>query len=124
MARVLVIEDEDNIAIALDFLLTREGHEHKRLDSGVGALEALRDFHPDLVLLDIMLPGHSGYEIVQQIRGDAALRELRVLMMTARGSVVERRKGLALGADGFIAKPFELAELRAEMSRILEDTPC
>ncbi|MFV0410194.1 MAG: response regulator transcription factor [Paracoccus sp. (in: a-proteobacteria)] len=122
MARVMVIEDEDNIAIALDFLLTRDGHLHSRLATGVGAIEALRSEHPDLVLLDIMLPGVSGYQIVQDLRADPGLKDIRVLMMTARGSVMERRRGLALGADGFIAKPFELSELRAEMARVLGGT--
>ena len=123
MARVMVIEDEDNIAIALDFLLTRDGHDHSRLATGAGALEALRATHPDLVLLDVMLPEVSGYQIVQDLRADPSLRDVRVLMMTARGSAMERRKGLALGADGFIAKPFDLAELRAEMARVLEGRP-
>ena len=120
MADVLVIEDEDNIAVALDFLLTRDGHLHTRLATGGGALDHIRAHRPDLVLLDVMLPDISGYQIVQEIRADPALNGVRVLMMTARGSVVERRKGLALGADGFIAKPFELAELRDEMRRLLQ----
>lgn len=120
MARIVVIEDEDNIAAALDFLLTRDGHDHSRLATGAGAVEALREARPDLVLLDVMLPEVSGYQIVQDLRADPDLGQIRVLMMTARGSVVERRKGLMLGADGFIAKPFELAELRAEMARVLE----
>ena len=119
MADILVIEDEDNIAAALDFLLTRDGHRHARLPCGDGAVERIRHDRPDLVLLDVMLPDISGYQIVQDLRADAGLSDTRVLLMTARGSVVERRKGLALGADGFIAKPFELAELRAEIARIL-----
>lgn len=123
MARVMVIEDEDNIAVALDFLLTRDGHDHSRLATGAGAVEALRAQRPDLVLLDVMLPEVSGYQIVQDLRADPGMADVRVLMMTARGSVMERRKGLALGADGFIAKPFELAELRAEMARVLEGRP-
>lgn len=123
MADILVIEDEDNIAVALDFLLTRDGHSHDRMATGKGAVDRIRDTRPDLVLLDVMLPDVSGYQIVQDVRADPALADVRVLMMTARGSVVERRKGLALGADGFIAKPFELAELRAEMARLL-DRPC
>lgn len=120
MASILVIEDEDNIAVALDFLLTREGHKHERLAEGGGAIAKIRESHPDLVLLDVMLPDVSGYQIVQDMRADSSLKDVMVLMMTARGSTVERRKGLELGADGFIAKPFELAELRAEMTRLLE----
>lgn len=120
MADILVVEDEDNIAVALDFLLSRDGHRHSRLATGAGAVEKIRAERPDLVLLDVMLPDVSGYQIVQDLRADPGLKDVRVLMMTARGSVVERRKGLALGADGFIAKPFELSELRAEMARLLE----
>lgn len=120
MADILVVEDEDNIAVALDFLLSRDGHRHSRLATGAEAVERIRAERPDLVLLDVMLPDVSGYQIVQDLRADPALKQVRVLMMTARGSVVERRKGLALGADGFIAKPFELSELRAEMTRLLE----
>ncbi|MDP5307221.1 response regulator transcription factor [Paracoccus spongiarum] len=124
MAEILVIEDEDNIAVALDFLLTRDGHRHDRMATGAGAVARIRETRPDLVLLDVMLPDVSGYQIIQDVRADPALDGVRVLMMTARGSVVERRKGLALGADGFIAKPFELSELRSEMARLLDGPPC
>ena len=122
MAHILIVEDEDNIAVALEFLLTRAGHSHRRLATGAGALDEMRLNRPDRVLLDIMLPDISGYQIITAMRADPALSGIRVLMMTARGSVVERKKGLELGADGFIAKPFELAELRAEMGRLLAVT--
>lgn len=117
--RVLVVEDEDNIAIALDYLLTREGYEHDRVASGGEAMARIRGTHPDLVLLDVMLPEVSGYEICQGVRLDPALSGVKILMMTARGSAIERRKGLALGADGFISKPFELKELREEVRKLL-----
>ncbi|MTH79124.1 response regulator transcription factor [Paracoccus aestuariivivens] len=123
MAQILIVEDEDNIATALEFIVTHYGHSHRRLATGSEAMQVIRDEHPDLVLLDIMLPDISGYQIVEQLRADPMLTNVRVLLMTARGSVLERRKGLALGADGFIAKPFELAELRAEMTRLLA-SPC
>ena len=121
--RVLIVEDEDNIAIALDYLMSREGYLHDRVASGGEAMGRIREIHPDLVLLDVMLPEVSGYEICQDVRMDPALRDVKILMMTARGSAMERRKGLALGADGFIAKPFELKELRAEVRRLLGDDP-
>lgn len=117
--RVLVVEDEDNIALALDFLLTREGYAHDRVADGDAALPKIRAMQPDLVLLDVMLPGTSGYEICQNVRLDPALKAVKILMMTARGSSIERRKGLAIGADGFITKPFELKELRDEVRRLL-----
>jgi len=121
--RILVVEDEDNIAIALDYLMTREDYCHDRVASGGEAMDRIRDTHPDLVLLDVMLPEVSGYEICQGVRLDPTLADVKILMMTARGSAIERKKGLALGADGFISKPFELKELRAEVRRLLgQDT--
>jgi DNA-binding response OmpR family regulator len=117
---VLVVEDEDNIALALDFLMTREGYDHSRVADGAEALPRIRATHPDLVLLDVMLPGASGYEICQGVRLDPNLADVKILMMTARGSSIERRKGLAIGADGFITKPFELKELREEVRRLLD----
>ena len=117
--RVLVVEDEDNIATALEFLILREGYAHDRVASGAEALPRIRDIRPDLVLLDVMLPEVSGYEICEGIRTDPALARVKVLMMTARGSAIERRKGIELGADGFISKPFELKDLREEVRRLL-----
>ena len=117
--KVLVIEDEDNIALALDFLMTREGYAPDRIANGGEAMARIRETHPDLVLLDVMLPEISGYEICQSMRMDPSLSDVKILMMTARGSAIERRKGIALGADGFIAKPFELKELRDEVRRLL-----
>lgn len=117
--RILVVEDEDNIATALEFLITREGYAHDRVASGAEALPRIRDTRPDLVLLDVMLPEVSGYEICEGIRTDPVLARTKVLMMTARGSALERRKGIELGADGFISKPFELKDLRAEVRRLL-----
>jgi len=117
--RVLVVEDEDSIAIALDFIIRREGYDHDRIATGLGALDHIRDTHPDLVLLDVMLPEVSGYEICQGVRLDPALADVKILMMTAQGSAIGMKKGLAMGADGFIAKPFELAELKQEVRRLL-----
>ena len=121
--QILVIEDEDNIAIALDYLMTREGYRLERIATGAGAVDLIREQQPDLVLLDVMLPEVSGYEICQKVRQDPGLSGVKILMMTARGSAMERRKGLAMGADGFISKPFELKELRAEVRRILAGEP-
>ena len=75
MAQILIVEDEDNIATALEFLMTRDGHDHRRLALGAGALDAIRAAPPDLVLLDIMLPDISGYEVIEALRADPALRD-------------------------------------------------
>ena len=117
--RVLVVEDEDNIAAALEFLILREGYAHDRVASGAEALPRIRATRPDLVLLDVMLPEVSGYDICAGIRTDPSLAAVKVLMMTARGSTLERRRGIEMGADGFISKPFELKDLRAEVRRLL-----
>lgn len=118
--RILVVEDEDNIATALEFLITREGYDHDRVASGGEALSRIRTTRPNLVLLDVMLPEVSGYEICEGIRTDPSLSDIKVLMMTARGSVIERRRSLELGANGFISKPFELKDLRDEVRRLLQ----
>ncbi|MFV0492456.1 MAG: response regulator transcription factor [Pseudorhodobacter sp.] len=117
--RILVVEDEENIAVALHYLIMREGYGHDRIANGAAALERIRETRPDLVLLDVMLPEMSGYEICQSVRLDPALADVKILMMTARGSSIEQKKGLALGADGFISKPFELKTLRQEIRRLL-----
>jgi DNA-binding response OmpR family regulator len=118
-SRVLVVEDDDNIATALEYVISRAGMSCDRIASGAEAMARIRDTRPDLVLLDIMLPEVSGYDICRDIRTDPNLSAVRVLMMTARGSAVEQKRVLALGADGFISKPFELKVLRNEVSRLL-----
>lgn len=117
--KVLLVEDDDSIATALEYVITRQGMEFERLSTGEGALGRIRSLVPDLVLLDVGLPGASGYDICRDLRGDPALAKVRVLMMTARGSAAEQRRALDLGADGFISKPFAMADLRAQVARLV-----
>ncbi len=117
--RVLIVEDDDSIAAALDFVLTRGGMDHDRIADGAEALPRIRATRPDLVLLDVMLPGASGFDICEGVRADPDLAGVRILLMTARGSALERKRGAVLGADGFITKPFDLGHLRAEVARLL-----
>lgn len=116
---ILLVEDENNIAFALEFLIGRMGHHTLRVADGEAALAALDDQPVDMVVLDVMLPRKSGYEVCQQIRARDDLRDVRVLMMTARGGEVERRKGMALGADAFMIKPFANTELTACIAELL-----
>lgn len=113
--RVLVVEDEDNIALALQYVIQREGHEFHRIADGAAAEAAIRDLKPDLILLDIMLPQVSGYDICRSVRADPELAATRILMMTARGSAVQRDRALSVGADGLFSKPFGLDDLREKM---------
>jgi len=118
---VLLVEDEDNIALALEHLIAKQGYALRRVADGTLAMEAIIEDHPDLVVLDVMLPGRSGYEICQSIRRDDRLAGTKVLMMTARGGEVERRKGMALGADAFLTKPFATSDLTDQIKALLEE---
>lgn len=109
---VLVVEDEDNIAAALEFIVEREGLRHHRVADGDQALGAIRAMRPDTVLLDVMLPGASGFDICQDVRKDPDLRHVRIIMMTARGSAQQQSRCIEAGADDFIPKPFDLQSLR------------
>ncbi|HEU0220650.1 MAG TPA: response regulator [Paracoccaceae bacterium] len=120
---VLIVEDEANIGIALEYLMRKDGYELRRVEDGEAALAAVEASPPDLILLDVMLPSRSGYDLCQTIRLNPALNRTKILLMTAKGGRNEREKGLALGADGFIAKPFATADLRAQVLRLLGDEP-
>jgi DNA-binding response OmpR family regulator len=119
--KVLLVEDEDNVALALEHLIARQGYTLRRVADGTLAMDAIVEDHPHLVVLDVMLPGSSGYEICQSIRRDATLADIKVLMMTARGGEVERRKGLALGADAFLTKPFATSDLTDRINDLLAE---
>ncbi|NVK44988.1 MAG: response regulator [Rhodobacteraceae bacterium] len=117
--RILLVEDEDNIAIAIEVLLTRAGYELLRVSSGDQALPNIRAQKPDLVLLDVTLPGLSGYEVCQRLRRNAELAHIPVLMMSARASEAEQRKGVAMGANAFLTKPFAMSDLLGSVARLI-----
>jgi DNA-binding response OmpR family regulator len=119
--RVLIVEDEENILISLEFLMQKAGYEHRVARTGPEALEAARSFRPHLVLLDVMLPEMDGFEVCQRIREDPALQGMKIIMLTARGRQVEVSKGLALGADAYITKPFSTQQLLDDVRRHLEE---
>ena len=111
--RVLLIEDEPNIVEAIRFLLARDGWEVSCHGEGGEALSLIRALNPDLVILDVMLPGRSGYDILQELRAEAATAELPVLLLTARGQARDREMAARLGASRYMAKPFSNAEVLA-----------
>ena len=117
--KILLVEDEDNIALALEFLIGRQGFALHRVSDGEQAIEALSRNLPDLVVLDVRLPGRSGYDVLQHIRSSDQLKTLKVLLMTASGGEIEQRKGLALGADAFMTKPFDTTELTQKICTML-----
>ena len=108
---VLIADDEPNIVISLEYLLQREGYRVLVARDGQEALDQAEQMHPDIVLLDVMLPKVSGFEVCQKLRADPARRHIRVLMLTAKGREVEMSKGIALGADAYVTKPFSTKDL-------------
>ena len=120
MARVMVIEDEDNIALALDYLLTRDGHDHSRMASGAGAVQAIRQHQPDLVLLDVMLPTVSGIDVCRELRRRT---DVPIIMVTAKAAEIDTVVGLEVGADDYLAKPFNPRELVARIQAVMRRQP-
>lgn len=108
---VLLIEDEPHIAEAIRFILTRDGWDVTTHAEGVTAFDRVRDTRPDLLILDVMLPGRSGYEILADLRADPALSDLRVLMLSAKGQSRDREAAQRAGADLYMTKPFSNAEM-------------
>jgi DNA-binding response OmpR family regulator len=117
--RVLIADDEPNIVISLEFLMEQAGYEIKVATNGQEALDLARSFQPELVLLDVMVPIKSGYEVCQQLKSDPATRHIKVVMVSAKGRDVEVAKALELGADAYITKPFSTRELVAKVRDML-----
>ena len=123
MHRILIVDDEPNIVLALELLMKREGYVVQSVDDGQKAFDAVREFRPDLIILDIMMPKMDGYEVCQRIRADASLKDVSIIMLTAKGREVEREKGLALGADYYVTKPFSTREVMMTIKEVLSARP-
>lgn len=118
--RVLIAEDERNIAESLRFVLTRAGHEVGLATDGAQALAMVRRRRPDALVLDLMLPRLSGFEVLKELRADAETRTLPILMLTAKGQATDRRTARDLGVDAFVTKPFANDEVVATVARLLD----
>jgi len=116
LTRILLVDDEPLITDSLSYSLKREGFEVKAVGDGAQALQEAVEFDPDLIVLDIMLPGMSGLEVCRQLRTRSAVP---VIMLTARGEEIDRVLGLEVGADDYLAKPFSFRELLARIRSIL-----
>jgi DNA-binding response OmpR family regulator len=121
--RVLIADDEENIVTALEFLLQRRGYETRVAKNGDEALSEIERFAPDLVLLDVMMPRKSGYVVCQRMRGRPEWRHIKIIMLSAKGREVEVSKGVSLGADLYITKPFSNTELVAKIDGLLAASP-
>lgn len=121
--RILVVDDEPSIVLSLQYLLQREGYEVDIAADGEAALEAAARRPPALIILDIMLPTMNGFEVCRRLRADPARAGVKVLMLTARGRDTEVQKGLKLGADLYVTKPFSTHELLDQVRRLLAEAP-
>jgi len=119
--KVVIADDEPNIVTALEFLLQRAGYDVRCAANGEEALALVESYAPDLVLIDIMMPGKSGYEVCQKMRERPEWRQIKIVMVTAKGREAEVSKGLSLGADLYVTKPFSTQELIAAIDRLLAD---
>jgi DNA-binding response OmpR family regulator len=117
--KVLIADDEANIVVSLEYLMKREGHQVLVARDGEQALSMIREHRPALVLLDVMMPGRSGFEVCQAVRADETLAGVKILLLTAKGRDTDVAQGLALGADAYMTKPFSTRELAARVRELL-----
>jgi DNA-binding response OmpR family regulator len=117
--RILIVDDEPNIVISLDYLMRREGYDVAVAEDGEAALEAVARGAPDLVILDVMLPRMNGFDVCRRLRAEPRWKDLKILMLTARGRETEVAKGLGAGADAYVTKPFSTRDLVAQVRQML-----
>jgi len=120
--RILIVDDEPNIVTLLEFLMRGSDYEVRVARNGEEALRRAESFRPDLVLLDVMMPQRSGFEVCQKIRENPALRDVKIVMLTAKGRDLEKDRGLNLGANAYVTKPFSTKELMNTVRGMLPDS--
>ena len=121
--KILIADDEPNIVISLEYLLQREGYAVLVARDGQEALDTIAREQPALVLLAVMTPPKTGFEVCQAVRADEALQGTKILMLTAKGRETDLAKGLALGANAYMTKPFSTRELVQKVAELLGETP-
>ncbi|MGF1560638.1 MAG: response regulator transcription factor [Geminicoccaceae bacterium] len=116
---VLIVDDETSITLSLRHLMQREGYDVRVAADGEQALAEITADPPDLVLLDVMIPKRDGYDVCQTVRNNPDWQNVKIIMVTAKGREVELEKGLALGADAYVTKPFSTRDLAAQVRRMI-----
>jgi len=117
--KILVVDDEPHIIRSLTFVLAKEGYDVSSATNGEEAMARVRELKPDLMFLDVMMPKKNGYEVCQEVKGDPGLSDIYVIMLTAKGQEADREKGLSLGADEFITKPFSPMKVVERVKELL-----
>lgn len=121
VSKILIVDDEPNLVIPLQFLMEQHGYQALVAQSGEEALESISKEKPDLVLLDIMLPGVDGFEVCEIIRLNPEWRSTKIIFLTAKGRDVDIAKGMVLGADEYITKPFSNQQVIDAVTTLLKD---
>ena len=119
--KILIVDDEPNIVVPLQFLMERNGYETVVAQSGEEALEAIAKENPDLILLDIMLPGIDGFEVCEIVKLKPEWKTIKIIFLTAKGRDVDIAKGMVLGADDYITKPFSNKQIVECVQKLLEE---
>ena len=119
--KVLIADDEPNIVLSLEFLMKQAGFDVRTVNDGEAALAAIAKDVPDLILLDVMMPRKDGYEVCETVRANSEWSQVRIIMLTARGRDIEREKGMALGADDYVTKPFSTQELVEKVQAVFAE---
>jgi DNA-binding response OmpR family regulator len=119
---ILIVDDEPSIVVPIQFLMEQQGYSVLVAENGEDALDAIYKYKPDLILLDIMLPRIDGYEVCEIVRLNPEYRDIKIIFLTAKGREVEIAKGLALGANAYITKPFSNTQLVAKVKELLDNT--
>jgi DNA-binding response OmpR family regulator len=117
--KILIVDDEPNIVLSLEFLIKQAGFSVRTAANGEAALQALTEDVPDLILLDVMMPHKNGFEVCQSIRQNSVWKDIKIIMLTAKGRAVDQEKGLAMGADDYITKPFSTREVVEKVQSLL-----
>ncbi len=121
--KILIADDEPNILISLEFLMKREGYTVVLARDGQEALSVIAGERPDLVLLDVMMPIKTGFDVCHEVRANDALKDTLIVMLTAKGRDTDVAKGLALGANAYMTKPFSTKELVQKVQELLAAAP-
>jgi two-component system, OmpR family, alkaline phosphatase synthesis response regulator PhoP len=119
MRSVLIVDDEPNIVLSLQFLMKKAGFDVRTARDGEEALAEIARSAPDLVLLDVMMPKRDGFDVCQTVRANPAWQSIRIVLLTAKGRDVEREKGLALGADDYVTKPFSTRDVLERIEKLV-----
>ncbi|MEW7999364.1 MAG: response regulator [Candidatus Thiodiazotropha endolucinida] len=117
---ILIVDDEPNIVLSVEYLMKREGYQVMTASDGQVAIDMIADTRPDLLILDVMMPRKNGFEVCREIRADPALSGLPILMLSAKGREAEIKKGISLGADAYITKPFSTHDLVDKVNQLLQ----